>query len=127
MCWRPIGGEVWRTQEASGPPASALFLGGAEKKPDPAATTRIATPRSTNQRFNRRGAPDSTRRCVPAALCCGPWLVRGGGGTRLFFFLATTRQRHQAVARAWEPKKSATDESSATTGAGGSASRKRRP
>src|SRR5262245_13615476 len=93
MCWRPIGGKVWRTQGPSVPLAAALEPRVASTTPTIAATTMIATPRTTNQRFRRRGAPDSTRRCGPAALCCGPWLVRGGGGTRLFFFLATTHQK----------------------------------
>src|SRR6187551_2983273 len=93
MCWRPIGGKVARVQAPSGPLASALPPRVARTMPTIAAATMIATPSATNQRFRRRGPPDSTRRCGPAALCCGPWLVRGGGGTRLFFFLATTRRK----------------------------------
>src|SRR5215510_5453112 len=93
MCWRPIGGKVWRTHGPSVPLAAALEPRVASTTPTIAATTMIATPRTTNQRFRRRGPPDSTRRCGPAALCCGLWLVRGGGGTRLFFFLATTHKK----------------------------------
>src|SRR5580765_2190369 len=93
MCWRPIGGKVARVQGPAGPLASALPPRVARTMPTIAAATMIATPSATNQRFRRRGPPDSTRRCGPAALCCGPWLVRGGGGTRLFFFLATTRRK----------------------------------
>src|SRR5512132_2834933 len=93
MCWRPIGGNVCRTHAPSVPLAWALPLRVASTIPTMAAATMIATPMATNQRFRRRGPPDSTRRCGPAALCCGPWLVRGGGGTRLFFFLATTSEK----------------------------------
>src|SRR4051812_11239173 len=93
MCWRPIGGKVARMHGPSGPLACALPPRVARTMPTIAATTMIATPSATNQRFRRRGPPDSTRRCGPAVRCCGPWLVRGGGGTRLFFFLATTRRK----------------------------------
>src|SRR3954452_9762246 len=88
-----MGGKVWRMHGPSGPLACALPPRVASTMPTIAAATMIATPSATNQRFRRRGPPDSTRRCGPAVLCCGPWLVRGGGGTRLFFFLATTRRK----------------------------------
>src|ERR671931_664380 len=93
MCWRPIGGKVWRAHRPSTPLAWALPPRTASTMPMIAATAMIATPSATNQRFKRRGPPDSTRRCGPVPLCCGPWLVRGGGGTRLFFFLATTQPK----------------------------------
>src|SRR6187431_351690 len=84
MCWRPIGGKVARVQGPAGPLASALPPRVARTMPTMAAATIIATPMATNQRFSRRGPPDSTRRCGPAVLCCGPWLVRGGGGRQRF-------------------------------------------
>src|SRR5262245_3213913 len=93
MCWRPIGGKVCRTHGPSWPLAWALPPRTERTIPTIAATAMITTPSATNQRFKRRGPPDSTRRCGPAALCCGLWLVRGGGGARLVFVFGATHKK----------------------------------